>query len=126
MTAAQAAEQIISDAAIDGVDGVYTVNMPQEAKEATDVTVILITDAGTTPDALGNNDFHAVDQEVEVQIWYADDYALDPDVTETTIMKSFVHANWQISAVRQRTTDPDSKQLSNTFYFTHTKILKEG
>ncbi|MCT2909963.1 DUF806 family protein, partial [Schleiferilactobacillus harbinensis] len=71
----------------------------------------------------GNNDFWSLNQEVEVQIWYSQQLETDPEVIEIAMMKAFTNQHWQVSAVRQRTLDPESSQLSNTFYFSRTKFL---
>ncbi|MCI1913228.1 MAG: DUF806 family protein, partial [Schleiferilactobacillus harbinensis] len=59
------------------------------------------------------------------QIWHSQQLDSDPENIEVAMMKTFVHSNWQVAAVRQRTLDPDTGQLLNTFYFSRTKILKE-
>ncbi|MCT2907619.1 DUF806 family protein, partial [Schleiferilactobacillus harbinensis] len=71
----------------------------------------------------GNNDFWSLNQEVEVQIWYSQQLETDPEVIEIAMMKDFTNQHWQVSAVRQRTLDPETSQLCNTFYFSRTKFL---
>lgn len=125
MSAVDDAVSILSQANISGIDAIEGNNLPQELVDSTDKTVVLITDAANDPTAYGDNDFWALNQEVEVQIWYSQLLDSDPEAIEIAMMKVFVHQNWQVAAVRQRTLDPDTQQLSNTFYFSRTKILKE-
>lgn len=125
MSAVDDAVSILSQASIAGVDAIYGNNLPQEAIDSKDKTVILITDAANDPSSFGNNDFWALNQEIELQIWYSQTLNSDLETIEVALMKTFVHQNWQVAAVRQRTLDPVSQQLSNTFFFSRTKILKE-
>ena len=97
--------------------------MPQELVDSLNKTVVLITDAANDPAAYGDNDFWALNQEVEVQIWYSQLLDSDPEAIEIAMMKAFTHQHWQVGAVRQRTFDPDTQQLFNTFYFSRTKNI---
>ena len=123
MAAVDDAVALISAASLVGIDEVYGNNLPQEAVDSLDKTVVLVTDAANNPSGYGNNDFWRLNQEVEVQIWYSQDFANDPEVLEVSLMKLFVHSDWQVSAVRQRTLDPDTQQLMNTFYFSREKNI---
>ena len=125
MSAVDDAVTLLSQATIAGVDAVYGNNLPQEAIDSKDKTVILITDAANDPSSFGNNDFWTLNQEIELQIWYSLELNSDPEDIEVALMKEFTHQNWQVAVVRQRTLDPVTKQLMNTFYFSRTKILKE-
>ena len=125
MSAVDDAVTLLNQANIAGIDTVYGNNLPQSEVDSTDKTVVLITDAANSPSSFGNNDFWTMNQEVEIQIWYSQLLDSDPEIIEVAMMKAFVHSNWQVAAVRQRTLDPDSQQLLNTFYFSRTKILKE-
>lgn len=123
MSAVDDAVSILSQANIAGVDAIYGNNLPQSEVDSKDKTVVLITDAANDPAEMGNNDFWALNQEVEVQIWYSQSLNSDPETIEVAQMKAFTHQHWQVAAVRQRTLDPVSSQLMNTFYFSRTKIL---
>ena len=123
MSAVDDAVQLLSQANISGIDAIYGNNLPQSEVDSKDKTVVLITDAANDPASFGNDDFWALNQEVEVQIWYSQALDSDPETVEVSMMKSFTHQYWQVAAVRQRTLDPDTGQLFNTFYFSRTKIL---
>lgn len=123
MSAVDDAVSIISQANIAGIDDIYGNNLPQSEVDSTDKTVVLVTDAANDPASFGNDDFWALNQEVETQIFYSQSLDSDPEDIEVSMMKAFVHSNWQVAAVRQRMLDPISKQLFNTFYFSRTKIL---
>jgi hypothetical protein len=125
MSAVDDAVSVLKQANIAGINAIEGNNLPQELVDSKNQTVVLITDAANDPSAYGNNDFWAMNQEVEVQIWHSQQLDSDPEDIEVSLMKAFTHQHWQVSAVRQRMLDPDSSQLFNTFYFSRTKILKE-
>lgn len=122
MAAVDDAVALISAAPL-GIDDVYGNNLPKEAVDILDKTVVLVTDVANAPSGYGNNDFWRLAQEIEVQIWYSQDFDSDPETLEVKLMKLFVHGDWQVSAVRQRTLDPDTQQLMNTFYFSREKNI---
>ena len=123
MSAVDDAVSILNQANISGIDAIEGNNLPQELVDSTDKTVVLITDAANDPASFGNDDFWALNQEVEVQIWHSKLLDSDPEAIEIAMMKAFTHQHWQVAAVRQRTLDPDTQQLSNTFYFSRTKNI---
>ena len=123
MSAVDDAVSILSQANISGIDAVYGNNLPQSELDNVNKTIVLVTDSANDPAKMGNNDFWALNQEVEVQIWYSQKLETDPEVIEIAVMKAFTHQYWQVAAVRQRTLDPDTQQLSNTFYFSRTKNI---
>lgn len=123
MSAVDDAVTMLSKAGISSIDTVEGNNLPQELVDSLNTTVVLITDAADDPTAHGDNDFWALNQEVEVQIWYSQLLDSDPEIIEIAMMKAFTHQHWQVAAVRQRTLDPDTQQLFNTFYFSRTKNI---
>lgn len=123
MSAVDDAVTLLSQAGISGIDAVEGNNLPQELVDSIKKTVVLITDAANNPTTYGNNDFWALNQEVEVQIWYSQLLDSDPEIIEIAMMKAFTHQHWQVAAVRQRTLDPDTQQLFNTFYFSRAKNI---
>ena len=123
MSAVADAVTMLTQAKIANIDAVEGNNLPQELVDSLEKTVVLITDAANDPTAHGDNDFWALNQEVEVQIWYSQLLDSDPEIIEIAMMKAFTHQHWQVAAVRQRTLDPDTSQLFNTFYFSRTKNI---
>ena len=123
MSAVDDAVKLLIQAEIAHIDAVEGNYLPQELVDSLNKTVVLITDAADDPTAHGNNDFWALNQEVEVQIWYSQLLDSDPEIIEIAMMKAFTHQHWQVAAVRQRTLDPDTQQLFNTFYFSRTKNI---
>ena len=123
MSAVDDAVAMLSQAGIANINAVKGNNLPQELVDNLNETVVLITDAANDPAAYGDNDFWALNQEVEVQIWYSQLLDSDPETIEIAMMKAFTHQHWQVAAVRQRTLDQDTRQLFNTFYFSRTKNI---
>lgn len=123
MSAVDDAGTVMNQANIAGIDAIEGNNLPQELVDSTDKTVVLITDSANDPSSFGNDDFWALNQEVEVQIWYSQLLDSDPETIEIAMMKAFTHQHWQVAAVRQRTLDPDTQQLFNTFYFSRKKNI---
>lgn len=123
MSAVDDAVTLLNQENISGIDAIYGNNLPQEAVDNVNSTIVLVTDAANDPSDFGNDDFWSLNQEVEIQIWYSQSLDSDPETIEVAMMKQFVRQNWQVAAVRQRTLDPDTQQLSNTFYFSRTKNI---
>ncbi|MGE9130970.1 DUF806 family protein [Lacticaseibacillus paracasei] len=123
MSAVDDAVTMLSQANIASIDAVEGNNLPQELVDSLNKTVVLITDAANDPAAYGDNDFWALNQEIELQIFYSQSLETDPEAIEVALMKVFVHQHWQVAAFRQRTLDPDTQQLFNTFYFSRTKNI---
>lgn len=123
MSAVDDAVKLLLQAKIANIDEVKGNNLPKELVDNVNKTVVLITDSADDPTSYGDNDFWALTQEVEVQIWYSQLLESDTETIEIAMMKAFTHQHWQVAAVRQRTLDPDTQQLFNTFYFSRTKNI---
>lgn len=117
------ARELIRGACIDGVDGVYSLNLPKELIDAVDKTIILIRDTFTKPSIHGNDDFYGLDREIEVQVFYAAHPVIEPEYLDVELYKLFQHHGWQVTENRGHTMDPDTMQLTSTFYVQQTKNL---
>ncbi|QZN93815.1 DUF806 family protein [Limosilactobacillus panis] len=103
------------------LDAVYTSNLPAEEVDDTSRTVALITDVRADLALPGNGDFHAQDKQVEVQIYYKLD-GDDPDEFETKLKHLFIQNGWVMIDNRGHTVDPNTQQLTATFYFDYFEI----
>lgn len=103
------------------LDAVYTSNLPAEEVDDTSRTVALITDVRSDLALPGNEDFHAQDKQVEVQIYYKLD-GDDPDEFETKLKHLFIQNGWVMIDNRGHTVDPNTQQLTATFYFDYFEI----
>lgn len=103
------------------LDAVYTSNLPVEEVDDSSRTVALITDVRSDLALPGNSDFHAQDKQVEVQIYYKLD-GDDPDEFETKLKHLFIQNGWVMLDNRGHTVDPNTQQLTATFYFDYFEI----
>jgi hypothetical protein len=103
------------------LDAVYTSNLPAEEVDDTSRSVALITDVRSDLALPGNEDFHAQDKQVEVQIYYKLD-GDDPDEFETKLKHLFIQNGWVMTDNRGHTVDPNTQQLTATFYFDYFEI----
>ena len=115
------AKSLIESASFSMLDKIYTYNIPESETDNVDSTICLITDVRTDPALSGNLDFHAFNQEIEVQIFYALN-APDPDEFESQLQHLFIKNGWVELDNRGHTLDPDTNQLTATFYFDYFEI----
>lgn len=123
MLAVLEAQNMINAANIAGIDNVYTFNIPSEMVENVDKTIVLITDANTNPAAYGNNDFNALSRTIEIQVFYKKDLDIDPETIEVKLYKLFTNDYWRVGENRGHTIDPDTQQITTTFYVNNLKLL---
>lgn len=120
MLAVKEAKELIESADFDWLSAVYAYNVPKEKLDSSDKTIALVRDVNTRTDLEGNDFFFGTIREVEVQIFYKTSLD-DPEASDLTLMQLFKKAYWDITEIREHTIDPDTSQLTGTFYFTQTK-----
>lgn len=123
MLAITQAEKLIQDANFKKIDRVFTMNIPQGYLDSTDETQILVTDVSTGTELEGNDDFFATNKMIEVQIFYKEDLDFDPEELELPLLKLFKANNWHITQIREHVLDPDTFQVTGTFYFTKMEVI---
>lgn len=123
MLATTMAENLLEQAGYKQIDEIYTLNLPEEAQENVDTTVVLIQDVNSQPDLGGNDGFYAYDTQIELQIFYKKDLDYDPEELEIPLLQLFKENYWQINQVKSHVVDPDSFQLTATFYLSYSKII---
>lgn len=119
------AKSIIETAKIDGIDAVYTINLPAEEVENVNQTLVLITDANTNLGGYGSNHFNTLRREVEVQVFYALHPSVSVDNVEVSLYRAFENAGWEIGESHGHTYDPDTHQLTVTMYLYQTKVVND-
>lgn len=117
------ASNLIEGAKFPQIDEIYTLNLPEEAQENVDTTVVLIQDVNSQPDLGGNDGFYAYDTQIELQIFYKKDLDFDPEELEIPLLQLFKENYWQINQVKSHVVDPDSFQLTATFYLSYSKLI---
>lgn len=121
MLATLRAQKLMQSMKDSPLDVVYTSNLPVEEVDDSSRTVALITDVRSDLALPGNSDFHAQDKQVEVQIYYKLD-GDDPDEFETKLKHLFIQNGWVMIDNRGHTVDPNTQQLTATFYFDYFEI----
>ena len=123
MLAVKEAKQLLDNANIDGIDHIYTVNIPKNITDAENQTIVLLTDASTTPTLYGSDDFNALNRNIEVQVFYALDPKYDPEEIDLKLYKAFSHAGWDLGQNHGHTYDPYTNQLTSTFYVSNFEVI---
>lgn len=117
------AAYVVKSASIPGIDQVFTMGIPKEYISDLSKTLVLITDANALPDLYGSGKFHALSRMVEVQVFYKDDVAVDPETTLVALYKAFESAGWTLGQSHGFQRDPDTDGLYVTFYVTDEKFI---
>ena len=121
MLATLRAQKLMQSMKDSPLDAVYTSNLPVEEVDDSSRTVALITDVRSDLALPCNSDFHAQDKQVEVQIYYKLE-GDDPDEFETKLKHLFIQNGWVMFDNRGHTVDPNTQQLTATFYFDYFEI----
>ncbi len=119
-------KKLLDGSQLSEVQRVYTSNLPKEEQDNVGETIILVTDANSELGLSGNNTFHLVRRQVEIQIFYKLDIDFDIDNFEVQLMKLLKSNHWSILDIRGRTVDPDTLQMTSVIYAEQTKILTQG
>ena len=121
MLATKLAKELIQTGDYKNVDAVYIGAIPQSEITRTDRTIILITDVRTDMALDGNLDFHALDKEVEVQIFYALN-ADDPDDVAFDMLEDSIYVGMRMAhpvlGTKETVSSFDHDKL-NEYYFNH-------
>lgn len=72
-------KKLLDGSQLSEVQRVYTSNLPKEEQDNVDETIVLVTDANSELGLNGNNTFHLVRRQVEIQIFYKLDIDFDID-----------------------------------------------
>lgn len=119
-------KKLLDGSQLSEVQRVYTSNLPKEEQDNVGETIVLVTDANSELGLSGNNTFHLVRRQVEIQIFYKLDIDFDIDSFEVQLMKLLKSNHWSILDIRGRTVDPDTLQMTSVIYAEQTKILTQG
>lgn len=117
------AATLIEDAKLPHIDNVYTLNLPKEVQDNVTETIVLIQDVNSQPDIGGNESFYAYDTQIELQIFYKRDLDFDPEELEIPLLQLFKTNYWQINQIKSHVVDPDSFQVTATFYLSYSKLI---
>lgn len=120
------ARDLVASAGFKWIDHLSTMNIEPEFVDDATKTVVLITESDNEPDYFANATFKGINAGVEVQIFYKNKVDFPIQDAEIDIQRLFVSDKWQVSISREHVYDPDTSQLTKTFYCNKTfKIRKK-
>lgn len=120
------ARDLVASAGFKWIDHLSTMNIEPEFVDDATKTVVLITESDNEPDYFANATFKGINVGVEVQIFYKNKVDFPIQDAEIDIQRLFVSDKWQVSISREHVYDPDTGQLTKTFYCNKTfKIRKK-
>ena len=120
------ARDLVASAGFKWIDHLSTMNIEPEFVDDATKTVVLITESDNEPDYFANATFKGINAGVEVQIFYTNKVDFPIQDAEIDIQRLFVSDKWQVSISREHVYDPDTGQLTKTFYCNKTfKIRKK-
>ena len=120
------ARDLVASAGFKWIDHLSTMNIEPEFADDATKTVVLITESDNEPDYFANATFKGINAGVEVQIFYKNKVDFPIQDAEIDIQRLFVSDKWQVSISREHVYDPDTGQLTKTFYCKKTfKIRKK-
>lgn len=120
------ARDLVASAGFKWIDHLSTMNIEPEFVDDATKTVVLITESDNEPDYFANATFKGINAGVEVQIFYKNKVDFPIQDAEIDIQRLFVSDKWQVNISREHVYDPDTGQLTKTFYCNKTfKIRKK-
>lgn len=104
-------------------DDVYPNLIPDEVKDKTDTTVILVRPAYDQLQDYGSDTFGSLTSTLSVQIFYAVGNEFDYDVLEYQLYKGLEAQGFRINDIKGRLVDLDTNQDYQTFTLTKNRTL---
>ncbi|GEK28681.1 DUF806 family protein [Furfurilactobacillus siliginis] len=108
--------ELIEEAKIEGINNVYTNNIPASAPDDKSVTDLRITELPEIDDDAGSDQTTTITKGVSIDIFYSTD--ADSDDLESRILNLMMNNGWFRIYSPGHTLDPETMQLSKTMHFT--------
>jgi len=107
------------------IDNVYVNIIPTDAVDTTTTNDMLITEVTMKNDAHGNDDFNAIIQTIEVQLFYSsvENYTDNIEDFEIRLMKLMGKKDWLTTRTDPHLIDPSTQQTVKLFYFERVRYL---
>ena len=99
------------------IDAYFLESIPEAFDAYTDKTVCLIQEWLSEPIRYANASFKGWEIGVEVQIFYKPDADVDSIDAEMSVAQLFYQNGWIIEQSKNHVKDPDTGQVTKTFYF---------
>lgn len=109
------------------IDDIYLYNIPETQLEVTDRTQMLLREIQIDTDDEGNNEFFAVATELELQIFFKKEFddGFDMEQFQTSLLKLLTDNHYTVNSLGGALYDPDTKQLTMTWFIEKTSYTKE-
>lgn len=107
------------------IDQVCLETIPAEMIGNVDQTICLISEWLSEPLDYANATFKGWQIGVELQIFYRSDADVDSVDGEIALARLFVSDNWKVEQSKNHIQDPDTGQVTKTFYFSKNLRMKE-
>lgn len=123
-----AAYQLIDNKHFNWIDQIFRDELPQEAMDYDDQTILELTEWLNEPIYYANQTFKGWLVGVEIQIFYKNELPVNFDMMEAEIKLAdlFKKNGWNIEQSKNHIRDPDTAQVSKVFYFSKNLIVKDG
>lgn len=102
-------------------DNIVVGNLPADVDDS--VTSILIRDASSGLSRHADNAPHALNARVEIQIFFKKNLDINPLDCKLQIMNLAIRSGWLLDDDRPFTSDPDTQQITATFFVNKKFIL---
>lgn len=122
MSAITDVEEIIKNN-VPQIDKVFTYLIPKAEVSNTSETVALIREVQVQTDEEGNNTFNAISTQLQVQIFLKLDVDFDIEELQIELLKLFNNDIYECYSFGGWYADPDTNQLSNSFYIEKLKYV---
>ena len=109
------------------IDDIYLYNIPETQLEVTDRTQMLLGERQIDTDDEGNNEFFAETTELELQIFFKKEFddGFDMEQFQTSLLKLLTDNHYTVNSLGGALYDPDTKQLTMTWFIEKTSYTKE-
>lgn len=109
------------------IDDIYLYNIPETQLEVTDRTQMLLREIQIDTDDEGNNESFAVTTELELQIFFKKEFddGFDMEQFQTSLLKLLTDNHYTVNSLGGALYDPDTKQLTMTWFIEKLSYTKE-
>lgn len=104
-------------------DNIVCSNLSLDQMNDTDNTIIFITEASNQPASWANAKIGRWQITLEVQIFWSINADVNIQLAEVDLMKQLLEKGWLIQQSGSHTTDPDTQQITKTFYVTQNQQI---
>lgn len=104
-------------------DNIVCSNLSASQMNNTDNTIVFITEAGNQPTVWANNQIVRWQNSLEVQIFWGVNTTVNIQSAEIDLMQQLIDKGWLIEQSGSHTIDPDTQQITKTFYVTNNQPI---